>query len=266
MMVKFITDNIFMSVIAALGLLSIFIQWIIMLSIKGYVKASANMKTTRKKVMINLKNQFEAMYGMNVKVRNMDAYVDKYIYKLRFAGVTYSSWEKLPYITAGLNVFLVVAGCYYGFRTNAVKAYYANILTAGGINLACLYLFFHIFGIKTRKQQIHVQLVDYLENYLTNHLIKTVDNRDDWEDVDKIVETAYQSADANTPVDKTEPEVSEHDDRENCMEEDMDMLKRLIREMDAKREVENASGEVAAAVDKQSDMDLLEEFVQSFLS
>ena len=66
-----------------------------MLSIKGYVKASANMKKKKKKVMINLKNQFEAMYGMNVKVRNMDAYVDKYIYKLRFAGVTYSSWEKL---------------------------------------------------------------------------------------------------------------------------------------------------------------------------
>lgn len=266
MMVKFITDNIFMSVIAALGFLSIFIQWIVMLSIKGYVKASANMKTTRKKVMINLKNQFETMYGMDVRVRNMDAYVDKYIYKLRFAGVTYSSWEKLPYITAGLNVLLVIVGCYYGYKINAVNTYYANILAAGGINLACLYLFFHILGIKTRKQQIHVQLVDYLENYLTNHLSKTVDGRDDWEDVDRIVEAAYQGTDADVSVDKTESEMSEQSDRVNSMEEDMDMLKRLIREMDAKREIENASVEVAVSVDKQSDIELLEEFVQSFLS
>lgn len=295
MIVKLITNNIFMSVIAAFGVLSIFIEWIVALSLKGYVKASSNMKTTKKKVMINLKNQYEAMYEMNVKVKNMDAFVDKYIYKLRFAGLTYSGWEKLPYISAGITAIIMVAGAYYGHFIGASSIYYADILAAGGINLACLYIFFHIHGIKARKQQIHVQLVDYLENYLANRLNKTVDNKTG----------------------------SKEDGR---MEEDMEMLKNLIKEMDAKKEMEKVSGaieisekderkktitesdgdetpqmvveaesgetpevvaeseyskstemfmlqkenevskEIAVSDEKQSEIDLLEEFVQSFLS
>ena len=52
----------------------------------------------------------------------------------------------------------------------------------------------------------------------------------------------------------------------STMEEDMDMLKRLIREMDANKEADKASVEVAAADEDMSEVELLEEFVQSFLS
>ena len=94
MIVNYVTNNVFMSLIVLLGVLSVFLQWIMTLSLKGYVKASSNMKTTKKKVMINLKNQFEAMYEMNSGVKNMDAYVDKYLLKLRFLGITYANWGK----------------------------------------------------------------------------------------------------------------------------------------------------------------------------
>lgn len=273
MILEFITSNYFMSGVLAFGVLSIFTQWIVMLSLKGYVKASANMKTTKKKVMINLKNQFEAMYEMNSKVTNMDAYVDKYMLKLRFMGATYSAWERLPFISAGITVIAMVAGGYYGYTVNAADIYYAQILAAGGIILACLYMFYHIFSIKTRKQQIHVQLVDYLENYLSNRLNKTVD-KDVWDDVDQMVEDAYMKGKNDTDYEVSEQSGENESDpnAKNTMEEDMDMLKRLIKEIDAKKEIDvkkeidNATDEVAVSHEEQSDIELLEEFVQSFLS
>jgi len=247
------------------------------LSLKGYVKASANMKTTKKKVMINLKNQFETMYEMNSRVRNMDAYVDRYLLKLRFLGITYSGWEKLPYLSAGTTAIIMAAGIYYGYLIKASDVYYAEILFATAITLACLFVFFHIFGIKARKQQIHIQLVDYLENYLANRLIKNADNKDDWEKIENEIDEAYIEGkreafnEANETADDHNA-TADDTNKKSSMDEDMDMLKRLIREIDAGKNVDKAAGEVAAsdevaaADEDQSDIELLEEFVQSFLS
>ncbi len=277
---EIITHNIFMSAIVICAAAGILLQWFMVLSLKGYVKASANMKTTKKKVMINLKNQFEAMYEMNSRVRNMDVYVDKYLIKLRFLGITYSGWEKLPYLAAGAVMVLMIFGAYYGYGNKASNIYYAEIITAGGISLVCLYFFYHIFGVKTRKRQIHIQLVDYLENYLANRLDKKADTKDKWQDIDEEMEEVLsQSRQEILEKDSPEKEMSEDDgDEDNIlkdepangktstMEEDMDMLKRLIREMDANKEADKASVEVAAADEDMSEVELLEEFVQSFLS
>lgn len=269
MIVEFIRNHVFASSIAFVGVFSIFLQWLMTLSLKGYVKASANMKTTKKKVMINLKNQFETIYETNSQVHNMDAYVDKYLLKLRFIGATYASWEKLPFLTAGIVTLLAGVGAYYGYLNGAESLYYAEIVFACGITLACLFTFFHIFGIKTRKQQIHIQLVDYLENYLANRLIKNGAGKDKWQLTDEEMETVYAEGRQEALKEASEPAAFSNTDleqRTSVMEEDMDMLKRLIREMDAKRESEATVSEVAVASEEQSDIELLEEFVQSFLS
>lgn len=266
MLVEFIKNNMFVSSIVAVGVLSIFLQWLMMLSLRGYVKASANMKTTKKKVMLNLKNQFEAMYDMNSKVRNMDAYVEKYLLKLRFLGFTYSSWEKLPFLTAGMVIILAAMGAFYGYVGHASNEYYVDISFVSGITLACLFLFFHIFGIKMRKQQIHIQLVDYLENYLANRLAKTRETKNQLDMSDEEIDQAYIEG-KNDAINEINSG-SLHDTSENAgstAEEDMDMLKRLLKEMDGRRR-EGVSGEVAAASEEQSDIELLEEFVQSFLA
>ena len=84
MITTFIMNHLFMCSIVLFGVLSILLQWIMTLSLKGYVKASSNMKTTKKKLLLNLKNQFETIYGMDYQVRNIAAYVDKYLLKMRF--------------------------------------------------------------------------------------------------------------------------------------------------------------------------------------
>ena len=276
MTVELLQHNLFMTGVIAVAFLSVFFQWLMSLSLKGYVKASANMKTTKKKVMINLKNQFEAMHELNSQVRNMDAYVDRYLLKLKFMGISFSNWEKVPFLTAGLIVLMACAGAFYGYNMGVSDTYYAEILFSSGISLACLFVFFHIFGIKNRKLQIHIQLVDYLDNYLANRLNRSTISKEQWQGIDEEMEKAFlegkrealREALEAAETDCIEDETNQNEDVESTVEEDMDMLKRLIKEMDSKRdeEHESAEHEVAASSEDQSDMELLEEFVQSFLS
>lgn len=289
MIKEFITNHVFTSSILLVGLISLLLQAIMTLSLKGYVKASANMKTTRKKVMINLKNQFETIYGMDYQVRNIAAYVDKYLLKLRFIGFSFSTWEKLPFLSAGIVTLIAVGGIFYGYMTNVENAQQIEILFAYGTVLACLFMFFHIFGIKSRKQQIQIQLVDYLENYLTNRLVRTKEGNKELKMLDSDVENAFMEKSSDKREQTPEQTVN--------MEEDVAMLKRLIREVETEgdektggqgeenkkhgkaksgapiadmeendSERESAAAKEAEEKTEESEIELLEEFVQSFLA
>jgi hypothetical protein len=334
MLKEFVLNHVFMSSILLVGLLSLMLQGLMTLSLKGYVKATANMKTTRKKIMLNLKNQFETIYGMDYQVRNIAAYVDKYLLKLRFLGLSYMSWERVPFLSAGVATLLAVAGTFYGYINGAARQAQAEILFAYGTVLACLFICFHIYGIKSKKQQIQIQLVDYLENYLTNRLMRTKEGSREWKILDeetenalvKVKGTAVSQVLQNGAVNKESGvlqqgifdesgDVMQPDEDTVDLDADMEMLKRLLRqvehkeaagtsnkklrygeaskaekekEMETSRYVEASQAEngktaqeMEAAVSvelepaeiitqelepEKSELELLEEFVQSFLA
>ncbi len=222
MIAKFVEEHLFMCVILLFGVCSIFIQWIMSLSLKDYVKASANMKTTKKKVMLNLKNQFETIYDMDYKVRNVSAYVDKYLLKLRFLGITFSAWEKMPALSAGITTLMAGGMAFYTYNTKGSVQTLVEILFSYAVVLACLFLSHHILGIKSKKQQIQIQLVDYLENYLTNRVMR---NQESSKDLTVLPASEEKES---SPVEETEKQI--------------------------------------AASKEPSDIELLEEFVQSFLA
>ncbi len=313
MLKEFILNHVFMSSILAVGTLSLLMQALMAMFLKGYVKASANMKTTKKKLLINLKNQFEAMYGMDCQVRNTKAYVDKYLLKLRFLGLSFSTWEKIPFLSAGIAVLLTVAGIFYGYVKGAAPRKQVEILFACGIVLACLFIFFHIYGIKSKKSQIQIQLVDYLENYMTNRLTRVREGR---EEKDELVsqgdgfghvpeEKLLELPDTEEPdyaSQKPSDGKTVNQAEESGIEEDMEMLKRLLSEVEhggrkisdsrgqkeesGDDEIENKQMKSQIAVSREepeeafpdvtyealskepeeSELELLEEFVQSFLA
>lgn len=319
MIVEFLTNHVFMSSILLLGAVSLLLQAGMTVSLKGYVKASANMKTTRKKLLINLKNQFETIYGMDYQIRNIAAYVDKYLLKMRFLGFSFSAWERVPFLTAGIATLLAGGEAFYGYMTGVPVVTQMEIVFAYGIVLACLFVFFHIFGIKSRKQQIQIQLVDYLENYLTNRLIRNRESTKEWKLLDESMEHAFMEGAARNEelkdviLEKDREEDrharkarhekkeaarknAEYSDSERGMEEDMEMLRRLLREMSsdseqkqqiavskeqsaetgmveniaavhaAEMEMEGTEEEEPASETEISEIELLEEFVQSFLA
>lgn len=222
MIAEFVMEHLFLCVILLFGVCSIFIQWIMTLSLKDYVKASANMKTTKKKVMLNLKNQFETIYDMEYRVRNVSAYVDKYLLKLRFLGITFSTWEKMPALSAGVTTLMAGGMAFYTYNTKGSIETLIEILFSYAVVLACLFLSHHIFGIKSKKQQMQVQLVDYLENYLTNRVMRNQEGSKDM----KVLPASEKNE--SSPEEESEKQI--------------------------------------AASKEPSDIELLEEFVQSFLA
>ena len=315
MITTFIMNHLFMCSILLFGVLSILLQWIMALSLKGYVKASSNMKTTKKKLLLNLKNQFETIYGMDYQVRNIAAYVDKYLLKMRFLGVSYSSWEKAPFLSAGLATLLAGGELFYGYWTGQPKVLFVEIGFAYGAICVCEFVFYHLCAVHNKRQQIHIQLVDYLENYLTNRLMRSLVENKQLKMLDADMEAAFMDGSVKNKEIKNvileeekkwrkekraaeQEKLQETYKGEEDTEEDMEMLKRLLREMGKRQTAEDEktgqniedaivsqrvsqadstldSGkneeiqdEVAVADENMepSDIELLEEFVQSFLA
>ena len=316
MITTFIMNHLFMCSIVLFGVLSILLQWIMALSLNGYVKASSNMKTTKKKLLLNLKNQFETIYGMDYQVRNIAAYVDKYLLKMRFLGVSYSSWEKAPFLSVGLATLLAGGELFYGYWTGQPKTLFVEIGFAYGAICVCEFVFYHLCAVHNKRQQIHIQLVDYLENYLTNRLMRSLVENKQLKMLDADMEAAFMDGSVKNKEiknvileeekkkgrkEKRETEqgkLQETYKGEEDTEEDMEMLKRLLREMgkrqtaDDEKTGQNIGGaivsqrvsqtdstldsgkneelqdEVAVADENMepSDIELLEEFVQSFLA
>lgn len=249
MITEFIANHLFMCSILLFGIFSVFMQWVMTLSLKGYVKASANMTTTKKKIMINLQNQFETIYGMDHRVRNVAAYVDKYLLKLRFAGCSFAFWEKVPALSAGMVTLLAGGLAFYTYSVGGSTSVLMEILFAYGVVLACLFVFCHIFGIKSKKQQIQIQLVDYLENYLVNRMLKNQDSSKEVRLLNSTMEEAFM-----------EGAVRNESLKAVIMEEEKEQEKASY-----KASSQEATKEIAVSKE-MSDVELLEEFVQSFLA
>ncbi len=250
MITEFIFNHVFMCSILLFGLISIFMQWLTTLSLKSYVKASANMKTTKKKIMVNLKNQFETIYGMDYHVRNVAAYVDKYLLKLRFMGVSYSFLEKTPALSAGVVTLIAGGMAFYIYNTGGSNTILVEILFSYGVVLACLFVFFHIFGIKSKKRQMQIQLVDYLENYLVNRVIRNQGGSKEFRLLDATMEEAFMEG------------AAKNDELKQVILEE----ERELSESGGRKTLDKDSEREIAAAKEMSDVDLLEEFVQSFLA
>lgn len=237
------------------------------------------MKTTKKKILINLKNQFETIYGMNYQVRNTAAYVEKYLLKLRFLGITYAGWEKVPFLAAGIVTLVAGGEAFYNYTRNANTQVLTEILFAYGVVMVLLFVFFHIYGIKNKKQQIQIQLVDYLENYLANRLLRTKEGTQDAKVLNDSMEAAFIEGNARNEELK-DVILKEEKDIENPVKEkpseDMDLLCQLLRNMDSDQKSKNGSSvqeQIAVSDEGEEESEeedpniaLLEEFVQSFLA
>lgn len=210
-------------------------------------------------------------------------------------------------------MLLTVAGIFYGYIKSVASREQVETLFACGIVLACLFIFFHIYGIKSKKSQIQIQLVDYLENYMTNRLTRVRESREEKGNVvlqgnesshmpgEKIFGLSDTESLAELPP-KTQDGESVNQAEERGIEDDMEMLKRLLAEVehdgrkndrsrDQKEETdeeepqtERLVSQIAASREDQeeafpdvtyeelsrepeeSELELLEEFVQSFLA
>lgn len=170
MLAIFLKHKILSSVILIFLFFSIICQMVVGVIFHRMIEESANMPTTENTLLKQCKLKFMNCYKMNGRVMNTSVYVDKFIQKIRIAGLPIERLSHmagqmmmLSVLTAGIAVCISLAAGDTLFQI--IPYYLASILG--------LYLYFSVSGVVDivgKKQMLKTNLVDYLENHLMPRL------------------------------------------------------------------------------------------------
>lgn len=132
--------------------------------------SSDHMAETKNKQLTQCKEKYAGYYKLNGKMVNTGIFVDKFLQKVRFAGVKLSwlnhisgQMMMLSILITGLSICLSLAA---GSTLFQIIPYYP-------ISILGMYLYFSISGIvdlQEKKNVLKINLTDYLENQFAPRL------------------------------------------------------------------------------------------------
>lgn len=150
--------------------LSIICQIVIGVLFQHMIKESDNMPATGDKLLKQCKLKYANYYKLNGRIINTAVFVDKFIRKIRYAGLSLKQLSHLSgqlmmlsILMAGIGVYLSLAAGDTLFQI--IPYYFVSILG--------LYLYFSVSGIvdiQGKREMLKINLVDYLENHLAPRL------------------------------------------------------------------------------------------------
>lgn len=151
-------------------LFSIICQIIIGLLYQNMIKETDNMSSTDNKLLKQCKLKFVNCFQMNDGVSNIPVFVDKFMNRLRFAGINLTALHHISGQFVLLSVFCAGVGVYQGIvsgeKTTQILPYF--IFSFFG-----LYLYFSLLtlvDIQGKRRILKTNLVDYLENHMVSRL------------------------------------------------------------------------------------------------
>lgn len=166
----FIRHTILTGIMLLFVLLSIICQIIIGFLYQNMIKETDNMSSTENKLLKQCKLKFVNCFQMNAGVANIPVFVDKFLNRIRFLGITIPGFHHLSGQLTLLSVFTggigICRGIINGESFGAILPFY--ILSFLG-----LYLYFSVTSLvdtQTKRDVLRTNLVDYLENHMVNRL------------------------------------------------------------------------------------------------
>ncbi|NLL76119.1 MAG: hypothetical protein GX235_02585 [Clostridiales bacterium] len=212
MFAVFLEHKLLSGAFLILLLLSIICQIMIGVIYQKMIKETDNMSSTKNKFLKQCKMKFANCYQLNEGVSNIPVFVDKFIAKVSFMGISLTSFKHLSGQFMLLSIVAAGAGaCREIIRGETV----GKILPYYIVSFLALYVFFSISGlvdIQGKKERLKVNLVDYLENHMVNKLRQSAI---DWAEITggekmTLPGTEKEKAEKNNKFDKAEkssPEV-----------------------------------------------------------
>lgn len=159
-------------------LLSIICQIIIGVIYRKMIKETDNMAATANKRLRQCKLKFVNCYQLNEGVANISVFVDKFLTRITFLGISLTGIQHL----AGQFVLLSVAVAGIGACQEIVHGEtLGKVLPYYIVSFLGLYVYFSISGmvdIHGKRERLKISLVDYLENHMVNKLRQSAI---DWE-------------------------------------------------------------------------------------
>lgn len=149
---------------------SIICQIIIGVYYQSMLRATENMTATDNKLLKQCKLKFMNCYQVNGGVLNVPVFVDKFLSKIRFGGLTLNGLSRL----GGQLILLSVLVSGIGIcRLIVIGEDLSELIPYYVLSIFGLYLHFSVSSLvdmSRRKKDLKVNLVDYLENHLAARL------------------------------------------------------------------------------------------------
>lgn len=171
--------------------LSIACQIIIGLIYQNMIKETDNMSSTENKMLKQCKLKFANCFQMNGGVSNIAVFVDKFLNRIRFCGITMTGLHHLSGQLILLSVFAAGIGACRGIIKGEA---FRQILPFYIFSFFGLYVYFSVtalIDIQSKRRVLKTNLVDYLENHMVSRLYLNMD------------ELAAQEKEKKSAVEKT---------------------------------------------------------------
>lgn len=164
------------SVIFALSiifmLLGVLYQAMIGICYQRMIQATDGISGYSNKLLKQCKDKYIQCYQLNGGVSNITAFVDKYLNRIKFLGMTIHFMKNLSIQFMLIGIFIAGLGICRGLIEGNQ---FFDLLPFYIICLFGIYLFLSVTSlvdISTRKQVLKANLIDYLENHIARRLEK----------------------------------------------------------------------------------------------
>ena len=158
-MFDFILGNtVFTKAIIACCFIGILSWSVLTISYRSMIRATSRIGQTKKKWLVSLKKKYEDYHEMDIKVNNVETFVDKYFRKKRVCGLPCGFWKTLYRLT--------IAACAITGAAGALA-----VSQGGGVIAAFGLIFLDILlRADAKEHRIIMNMNDYLQNVLENSI------------------------------------------------------------------------------------------------
>ena len=146
---------------AAAGVVS---KCLVNVSLKRLVRGAGNMGKSTHPFMRLVRAKFEHACMVSEKVENVEAFVDKYLYEYRVAGLKLHSLQRMEVTAVGICMAAGILGGFLEYTGNGMND---EVLTTGAFGIGAGILLYLLHLTTDEKYSVSVvrnYMVDYLEN------------------------------------------------------------------------------------------------------
>ncbi|MCM1143725.1 MAG: hypothetical protein NC318_07130 [Blautia sp.] len=173
MLQVFLKHPEFMIPILTLLLLSIICQISIGVLYHKLILETENMSTTTNKSLQQLKLKFSSCCKLHDGISNVPVFVDKYMNQIKIYGIPLSALRHLSGQLALLSILVSGVGAYQGIIGEEPMLYIAPYYIVSFLGLYCYFAISSLVDISDSAKVLRTNLIDYLENHLSNRLEQT---------------------------------------------------------------------------------------------
>ena len=164
-MLEMILDKHVILVIIGLGAAAgVVSKCIVNVSLKRLVRGAGNMGKSTHPFMRLVRAKFEHACMVSEKVENVEAFVDKYLYEYRVAGLKLHSLQRMEVTAVGICMAAGILGGFLEYTGNGMND---EVLTTGAFGIGAGILLYLLHLTTDEKYSVSVvrnYMVDYLEN------------------------------------------------------------------------------------------------------